>query len=175
MKGWLTVICVCICALWAIPTQATVWHWNNIPIDGLQETPPVATPGTGLGTASLNTVTKIMMISGSYSGLTGTANNAHLHGPAPPGTPAGVIFGLSFTASTAGTFNGTSGVLPAATITNILNGLSYINIHSTFKTGGEIRGQLQNPIQIPEPTGVLLLSVGASSLFAFGRRRRFST
>lgn len=159
------VVTLCI----AMPAQATVWVYNNIPIDGLQEVPPVATTGTGLGMATLDDVSGAMSVSGSFSSLIAPASNAHIHCCAPPGMAAGVLFPLTFTPATSGTISGNA-VLSAANVQNVLNGLTYINIHSSFRPGGEIRGQLLNPV--PEPATALLLAAGAGGLFLLRRRFR---
>jgi hypothetical protein len=49
----------------------------------------------------------------------------------------------------------------------LLSGLWYYNIHTTFDTGGEIRGQV-----VPEPATMGLLACGAIGLLI--RRRRFA-
>jgi hypothetical protein len=54
----------------------------------------------------------------------------------------------------------------AAQLPFILNGLSYINFHTTMFGGGEIRGQI---IQTPEPATLMLLGIGAACL---GLRRK---
>lgn len=167
MRTSLFSIATLVCL--AAPAQAAIWQFNNIVIDGAQETPPVVTTGSGIGTATLNDVTGAITISGSYSNLIGTVNNAHLHGPAAVGVPAGVIFGLTFTPLTSGVFSGNS-VLTPANVANVLNGLTYINIHSSFRPGGEIRGQLLNGVMIPEPATLGLLTAGAVGLLAIRRR-----
>lgn len=143
--------------------QATI-HNYNFPMDGLQETPPVATPGTGTCDVSLDDVSLAINVNCTFSGLIGTANNAHIHGPAPIGSPAGVILGLTFTPSTSGVITG-AGILSATNAQHVLDGLTYVNLHSSFRPGGEIRGQI-----VPEPTSALMLGMGATWLIA--RRRR---
>jgi hypothetical protein len=156
----------------AMPAQATLWSFPAILLDGLQETPPVATPATGLASATIDDVTGAMTLSGSFMNLIGTSNNFHLHGPAAVGVgPAGVLQGFPFDAGvTSGTFGGNA-ILSATNVGHVLAGNTYLNVHSTFRPGGEIRGQLLNPIRIPEPATMLLL-VGGLAPIAFVRRPR---
>lgn len=134
-------------------------------LDGLQETPPVATPGFGHVDLTLDDVTgQVTLTSGSYAGLIDTVTASHIHGLAPVGTPAGVIFGLTNTGGTAGTLSG-GGILTAAQITGMLNGETYVNVHTNFRPGGEIRGQI-----LPEPASLLMLVLGGGA--ALVRRRR---
>jgi hypothetical protein len=138
-------------------------------LDGLQETPPVATTGNGLGTLFLNDVTGGYTISGTFQSLIGTANNAHIHGPAPPGTPAGVVVGLTFDfGATSGNYSG-SGTFTGIQMADLLAGLYYVNIHSTFRPGGEIRGQL---VRVPEPASAVLLGSGIAAVVVIVLRRR---
>ncbi len=167
MKALVCGLAVVGVLLAAGAARATVWQWNDILLDGLQSVPPNASPGIGTGMATLDDLTGEMNISGSYSGLLGTATLSHLHGPGPVGTNAGVVFGLSITGGTSGTFNGSS-TLDATQMGWVLDGLTYINIHTTVIAGGEIRGQLLHPV--PEPTSVALAAIGLASLLAVRRR-----
>lgn len=118
--------------------------------------------GSGTFTATLDTVTNVFTWTSTFSGLTSTITNGHIHGPFIPGgaaTTAGVI--LDF--NTAGTFTGrgtsTSGSTTGTVTLNasfnasaqvngdsirklILAGRTYVNIHTQTNGGGEIRGQL---------------------------------
>src|SRR5262245_4074243 len=94
----------------------------TVNIDRAQEVPvPGASAGTGTGTLTLNangTVTYNITFMNLSSGI----NNAHIHGPAAVGTPAGVIVPLSFTAGQlSGTLSGTTAALSAANQTAMLN------------------------------------------------------
>jgi len=115
-----------------------------ISMDGLQETPPVATPATGSGTAAPNAAQTELSVSYSFSGLIGVQTNQHIHN-AVPGIPGGVVKNLPTGSPVSGfVWTSTDATQPmtAALVAELLAERLYINIHSTFRTGGEIRGQL---------------------------------
>lgn len=133
-------------------------------ITGGQEVPAVVTPGHGAATITFDTVTNVLSWTIYYESLTGTSTDAHFHGPAPIGVSAGVQVPIPHTDGlTSDTLVG-SAVLTATQETQLLGGLWYINIHSTFRPGGEIRGQV-----VPEPTTLVLLG-GGLALVASRRR-----
>jgi hypothetical protein len=148
--------------------SAAIIHFTAF-LDGAQETPPVATPATGTGKLTLDDSTGAYSITGTFANLIGTSNNAHIHGPAAVGVgPAGVVFGLTFDFGvTSGNYSG-AGVMTALQMTELKSDLYYVNIHSTFRPGGEIRGQLL----IPEPGTFVLLGLGGVALAAMAWRRR---
>jgi CHRD domain len=136
----------------------------NFPLDGNQEVPAVDTPATGLGTVTLDTVSGAVSVVATFQNLKGGIVNAHIHGLALPGSNAGVILLLSFTAGqTTGVVTG-NGVLNATNIQGMIDGKTYVNIHSSFKTSGEIRGQV-----VPAPASLAMLGLAG---IAVGRRRR---
>jgi glucose/arabinose dehydrogenase/plastocyanin len=113
-------------------------------LSGAAERPdPIDTPATGTGSFALEG--NILHFNVRYQGLKAVANNAHIHGPAPASEPAGVLIGLvPFNGGAFGT-NGTlsgSVVLSDAHRALILEGRTYVNIHSGAHGGGEIRGQI---------------------------------
>jgi predicted extracellular nuclease len=111
----------------------------NIVLEGAQETPANNSAGVGSGTAVIDTVNNTITLNLTFSGLTGTVNNAHLHGPAMRGMAAGVKIGISQASPITDvlTYSETDEA-------DILAGLWYVNIHSTVFPGGELRGQMDN-------------------------------
>jgi len=101
--------------------------------------PGITSAGKGAATATLDTATKTLTWDVEYSGLSGPATAAHIHGPADPGKDAGVV--VPFTGSLASPIKG-SGTLTDAQIGQLESGKWYINIHTAANKGGEIRGQL---------------------------------
>ena len=121
---------------------------------GGAEVPAVATNATGTATVVLNAAQTQLSITCSFQNLTQAYSLSHIHGPAAPGVNAGVRFGFvgppNGTAPwvfSNGNLDGTitnfiaTGV-NATDVNNLNNGLMYVNIHSLFRPGGEIRGQL---------------------------------
>jgi hypothetical protein len=111
-------------------------------LKGSTEVPPNQSPGTGTITVSYDPSTKQVTWQGTFSGLTGPATAAHIHGPAEPGKNAGVVVPLSkkdtpFTSP----FQG-SATLTDAQAADLMGGQYYVNIHTEANKGGEIRGQL---------------------------------
>ncbi len=152
--------------LWSAAAGATIIQFSAM-LDGPQQVPPVASPGTGTGDATLDDSSgAVSIFNGIFSGLLYAANAAHMHN-APPGVNGLVIVTLAVTPATSGTFSG-SGTLTAAQIADMIAGNMYVNIHNPFYPGGEIRGQL---VQIPEPNTLVLLSVAGLGLLAAARRR----
>ena len=108
-------------------------------LSGASEVPPTTSAGTGAATATLDTATGKLVWDVTYSGLTGPALAAHIHGPSDPGQNAGVAVPLKVTPSP---IKG-SKVLTAAQMADLEAGKYYVNIHTAANKGGEIRGQLQ--------------------------------
>jgi hypothetical protein len=111
-------------------------------LNAASEVPPNQSPATGTATVTLDSATNAITWSGSFSGLTGPATAAHIHGPAPVGKNAGVILWLSTKGSPfSSPFEG-KGELTAAQAADLMAGNYYVNIHTAANPGGEIRGQL---------------------------------
>ena len=103
------------------------------------EVPPNASPATGTVDAVLDPSTNLLRWKASYSGLSGPATAAHFHGPAAPGTNAGVV--LPWPSPVSSPVEGSATLTPAQAA-ELMAGRWYANIHTAANPGGEIRGQM---------------------------------
>ncbi len=110
-------------------------------IDGLQEVPANNSLGKGSCTVTLDQASGNVSVGCTYEGLSGPAIAAHIHAAAPPGTNAPVIVPLMAIGGTSGTVTG-GGTLTPARLQAMLDGLTYVNVHTQLYPGGEIRGQI---------------------------------
>jgi len=108
-------------------------------LDGPSEVPVNAEVGTGIAAFSLEGSNLTYYI--SFSGLTGPATAAHIHAPYTPLTSGAVMVPFAVPAATSGVISGKV-ALKQDQITNLVNGLCYVNIHTAAHSGGEIRGQI---------------------------------
>ena len=140
----------------------------NVGIDGTQS--GTGSTGTGMATALLDSDSGALSISGSFSGLSGDITVAHLHGltAAPGAGNAGILVPLTPTGTSSGTFSG-NGTLSSENVTGLLDGRTYINLHSTTFGGGEIRGFV--PAAVPEPASATLVAFAGLGLAMIRRRK----
>ena len=161
---------VALCALITLPLHAANYT-TDILLEGLQEVPPNASPGTGTASVTFDDLTGLLSINGGlFSGLLGTTVAAHVHGYSGPGVSAPVIIPLtSDLGVTAGSFSG-SGLVPLANVPDVLAGLTYVNVHSTVFPGGEIRGQIVG-LAVPDAgSSLALFTIALASLAPFRRK-----
>lgn len=127
--------------------------------------------GTGLFTLDTNTGSLDYEITFDVASLLGSETAAHVHGPAPECINAGVVYGLPAGSPKVGNV-----VLTAQQMQDMIDGLHYVNIHSTAWSGGEIRGQIlldsQNVPSLAEWAFILLaVSLVVIGTVVVSRRR----
>jgi hypothetical protein len=108
-------------------------------LSGQNEAPPNGATATGHADATYDDVTRVLTWHVTYEGLTGPLVAAHIHGPAEPGSNAGIIF--EFDPIEISPIDG-SATLTEEQAADLLAGRYYVNLHTAAHPGGEIRGNL---------------------------------
>jgi CHRD domain/PEP-CTERM motif len=168
-------------------------------LSGSAESPPNASPGTGVTRVGIDVGAHTMRVQVQFSGLLGNTTASHIHAPtAVPftgnvgvatelpsftGFPLGVTSGTydhTFDTSLTSTWNpafmaangGTPAGAEAAFASYLANGRAYLNVHTNRFPPGEIRGF--PTLAVPEPSSLILLggAVGAIALRQFRSRRQ---
>lgn len=167
-------------------------------MSGPAESPPNDSLGTGYTLIDINDHDFTMRIRADFSGLTGNVTIAHIHcctsvaetgtagvaSPLPsfPGFPAGgksgsydQTFDLTLLSSWNAAFvnanGGTTGSAFATLMTALEDGKAYLNIHTTYRSGGEIRGFYA---PVPVPAALWLFAPAALGLAGLRRRARIA-
>ena len=135
--SWLVPIVIGVSLIWGVARADQISFKADL--SSASEVPPVTSTGKGTATAALDTATKTLTWTVTYSGLSGPATAGHIHGPAAPGANAGVL--VPFSGNLASPIKG-SATLTDAQVSDLEAGRTYINLHTADNKGGEIRGQL---------------------------------
>lgn len=176
-----------------ITNAAPITYIANL--DGSNQSPANASPGTGFATVIYDSAIHTMEIDVSFNDLLGVVTASHIHAatalpfdgtagvatttPTFAGFPIGVTSGaydiildMTLTSSWNPAFvtanGGSTASAEAAFATAMAGGKAYFNIHTTQFPGGEIRGFLTT--SVPEPATMLLLVFGLIGLM--GARRK---
>ena len=113
--------------------QPTLYDAN---LTGAQETPSNNSPGVGTATLLLSPDETSARVALNFSGLTSAETDAHIHGPGAVGVIAPILFPLP-----GGNISDFQISLTPTEVSNLKNGLLYINVHTSNFPNGEIRGQ----------------------------------
>ncbi|MEF8748880.1 MAG: CHRD domain-containing protein [Candidatus Accumulibacter propinquus] len=193
MKRPVLVLAMAAAMLLAAPVGHAAIISLYADLNGANEAPPNASPGTGFASVSVDTATHLMHVHVDFRDLLGTTTAAHIHCctslpltgtvgvattvPNFTGFPLGVTSGLyehdfdlgltsSYNPSFLAANGGTAAAAEAVLLAGMTAGRSYLNIHTTFRSGGEIRGFL-----VPEPAMISLLTLGLGLGFVSLRRK----
>jgi hypothetical protein len=171
-------------------------YFYGADLSGPNESPANASPGIGTAYITIDDVANTMRVQVTFSGLIGTTTASHIHccttlpgtgtagvattTPTFAGFPLGVTSGTydntlnllsttsynpSFITANGGTAASAEAVLLAA----IFADKTYLNVHSSFAPGGEIRGFLT---PVPEPATMTLTAGGIVGLLGKLRKRK---
>ena len=175
----------------ATPAEAAKIYAGTL--SGGAEVPHVATSGSGSAIATINNALSSLTLSVVFFGLTGRDKSATINCCSLPSANAPIAFNLTgFPLNVrAGSYTHIFNLLSNATYTNpfrlanggtaisarnaliagLDNSRGYINIGTTNKLSGEIRGQL-SPLQaVPEPMEWALLMIGSMASGVMLRRQ----
>lgn len=135
------------------PSDITVF---TVPLSAQNENPPVSNAeSTARGTAviTINKATNTIDFNVSLNSFPAgsVVRIAHIHGPAPRTSNAGIVVDTKLAPGDVtltegfGTFSFEQVTAPAATITSILAAPEnfYFNVHTALNGGGAVRGQLR--------------------------------
>lgn len=163
------------------------------------ESPPVVSPGTGTTTVVFDPEAHTLRVQVDFSGLVGPTTVAHIHCctavpfdgtagvatqvPTFIGFPAGVtagsysqVFDLTDAASWNPAFIASNGASVAGAESalglGLAGGRAYLNVHSNFASGGEIRGFLVAAVPEPGTLALIAVAVAAAALAARARAPR---
>jgi hypothetical protein len=124
--------------------KENIYVGSTLSMTGTQETPPIVVPATGSIDATYNRLSRTLSYKITFSGLSGNATAAHIHGLGEIGVAAPVVQSFSgFPAATSGTYSN-SLLIDGVKIKeeDLLAGRYYVNIHTAARPAGEIRGQI---------------------------------
>ena len=146
-----------------------------VSLSGDAELPAVTSAASGSGWITL--VGSQMLWDIDYDGFASDAVAAHLHGAADSAHSSAPYFELPGAAGKAGTLEGQH-ELAIEQLTNLLAGLTYVNIHTANNGAGEIRGQVVpwrfSTLLMPENATVTTTATGNGTLSLAGNVLTYS-
>jgi len=196
MKLTYTLPASALLALSAAAMPAFAVDIYSVVLTGANEAPSNGSTGIGVGLVTIDTVLHTLRVQTTFANLVGNVTASHIHcctanagagtagvaTPTPtfPGFPLGNTFGSydqTFDMNLASSWNaayitangGTPLTAFAAFNTGVQAGKAYLNIHTSFVPGGEIRGFLA---PVPEPGSYALMLAGLAGIGWVARKRQ---
>ncbi len=121
------------------PNRAFMGH-----LTGAQVVPPVTTEARGLIGVILNEAETQIQVFCGFGRLSSEQTTAKIYGPAMAGETGPAVFDLGTIGGTAGRFPVRTFDVTAQQVTQLRNGLFYVQIGSVDNPDGEIRGQIRS-------------------------------
>lgn len=188
LRVWVVLSVICLCGI----ARATPIEFTAV-LSGAAESPANDSAGTGFADVWYDSAAHTLKVSVTFSGLTGTTTASHIHAataapdtgtagvatqvPTFAGFPLGVTSGSylnTLDLTLASSFNpayvtaqgGTVAGAEAALVAAMWAGESYLNIHTTYRPGGEIRGFLAAVPDIGATAALLAFALFALACFS---------
>jgi CHRD domain len=173
------VLALAVLTIFAFSSAHAAPITYSVTLNGPSEVPVNASPGVGVATVIVDPVAHTLSINVTFSGLLGTTTASHIHAatavplagtagvatttPYFAGFPIGVTSGAysnvldmtqasSYNPAYVAAHGGTTTQAETDLFAAIAAGKAYLNIHSQFATGGEIRGFLIPEAVATEPS-----------------------
>ncbi len=113
-------------------------------MSGAQVVPAVTTAGRGFIGVLVNDTGTQIRVAGGFFGLSSTATTAKIYGPSEVGSIGPVIFDLGTVAGTAGAIGPKTFDITTGQLAQLRAGTWYVQIATSGKPSGEIRGQIRS-------------------------------
>lgn len=123
----------------ASPSLAETVKFHTV-LAASAEVPATTSKGTGEADALLDTASHSLTYDVTFHGFSSAVTMAHFHGPAAPGTNAGVQIALGNAPKSP--IHGTA-VLTPEQQQQLVSGEWYVNVHTAKNPKGAIRGQMR--------------------------------
>jgi hypothetical protein len=139
----------------------------NLPLSGLNEVPPNASPATGSIVGTFDDATNMISFTLTFDGLLSPTTNAHFHAPAGLTTNAPVIIGFipnGFPLSVQSGVFASSYILTAQQKAWLLSDSVYVNVHTQQLPGGELRVQMVMDAPLPVELASFTSAINANSV-----------
>jgi hypothetical protein len=111
-------------------------------MSGSDVMPPNSSTASANVVVSLDRSTGALTVTGTFKGLSSNATEADIHGPAAAGAIAPAIVPLQVQTAMSGAVMGTR-TMDTSSMNEMINGMTYVDIHSVNFPDGEIRAQIK--------------------------------